>query len=393
MTDTPTFGALVLAIHRRSLRHPNLLADHAPTGDVGRLSAVEALGRAHALALALEAEGLESGDRVAVWSRRRSESLIVDLAAQLVGAVWVPIAADASDRTVRYVLRNSQARWLFFDDDQEKKRTARLASMLDEWAEPPRVIAFDGEDALPWTAGSLTRWMGTGAPLVGERPLAQLRERARPDRASCLCYRSRDGGEGFDPIVFDHAQSIEWVDRLQAQLVLQAGDRMMAWRQLDDMDERAMLWATLAVGGAVDFTSPPLADALEQVAPTLVLIDTTDLEDLATGMREVLASLPGTANKRWRWALEVGQRFVRARSEGTLSLRLRSERWVADRLLFRQVRRRFGGALRQVAVTDVPSGEPATLMRALGLDLRAVAQPSSSGVKTSEPSNDSRSLG
>src|ERR1043165_8363037 len=67
----------------------------------------EVARRVRELALGLLRQGIERGDRIAIWSENRPEWNMADLASLAIGAVDVPIYTTQSLDQVEYILKAS----------------------------------------------------------------------------------------------------------------------------------------------------------------------------------------------------------------------------------------------------------------------------------------------
>ena len=89
------------------------------------------------LAHGLVAEGIEPGDRVAILSRSRAEWLLADLAILKAAACSVPVHADAVVADIAHMLRDSGARLVFVQDENQ---AARLEPVLGDTAVEKMVL-------------------------------------------------------------------------------------------------------------------------------------------------------------------------------------------------------------------------------------------------------------
>src|SRR5688500_18904567 len=93
-------------------RHPKELnIGRVANGSIQGLGAREVRDRVRDIALGLGALGLHRGDRLAIISESRPEWLHVDLAAQSLGIVDVPIYPTLSTSQTEYILRDCSARF------------------------------------------------------------------------------------------------------------------------------------------------------------------------------------------------------------------------------------------------------------------------------------------
>ncbi len=107
--------------------------------------------RVACLAGAMEQRGVSFGDRVAVLMGNRPEFMEVVLAANLLGAIAVPVNFRLSGPEIAYVLDNSGARLLVADDTAEKA----VRAAVEQTSERVAVVAvgsFSGAEIEPYDA-------------------------------------------------------------------------------------------------------------------------------------------------------------------------------------------------------------------------------------------------
>jgi long-chain acyl-CoA synthetase len=76
-------------------------------------------------------QGVEAGDRVAIFSNTRPEWTLADLGIILAGAVTVPIYQTASAEEARHVLEDSEAKVVFVENEELLKTAREAANELD----------------------------------------------------------------------------------------------------------------------------------------------------------------------------------------------------------------------------------------------------------------------
>ncbi|MGH3531570.1 MAG: AMP-binding protein, partial [Mycobacterium sp.] len=92
-------------------------------------------------ALGLIAQGVQAGDRVAIFSATRYEWAILDFAILSVGAVTVPLYETSSAEQVRWVLQDSGAVLAFVETDAHATMVTELSGELPALR---RVLHIDG---------------------------------------------------------------------------------------------------------------------------------------------------------------------------------------------------------------------------------------------------------
>ena len=197
--------------------------------------------RANRLADALERRGLGAGDRVAVRAKNRIEWFELDAALAKLGALRVAISFRLTPPEVRFILENSDARALFFDDPDP-------AALEPAWAGLSRLalrVPFGG--AAPPGEPSFAELIDSGDPAP----------RARAKTAEAIHYTSGTTGRpkgvhrgrALDPERQDALRRLN--DDLKRSIPYQRGDRNLLCAPLNHAAAPSSALATLARGGTV----------------------------------------------------------------------------------------------------------------------------------------------
>src|SRR3954452_23679685 len=123
-TGAKTLAAMVLdAVDR----YDGTALKYKEGDDWVELSYDDLISAVREVAGGLIAADVQAGDRVAIFSDTRPEWTIADLGAILAGATVVPIYQTASVEEARHVLKDSEAKLVFCEND-ELLKTAKEAS-------------------------------------------------------------------------------------------------------------------------------------------------------------------------------------------------------------------------------------------------------------------------
>lgn len=82
----------------------------------GEVTYAEFFSKVEQLACSLLSAGIRKGDRVGIWLSNRMEFTLVEMAANLIGAVGVPISTRYKSHELGYILKHSGVRILFMLD-------------------------------------------------------------------------------------------------------------------------------------------------------------------------------------------------------------------------------------------------------------------------------------
>ncbi|WP_351230756.1 AMP-binding protein [Streptomyces sp. NPDC002133] len=135
-----------------------------------------------AVAKGLIASGLEPGGRVALMSRTRYEWTVLDFAVWAAGGQSVPVYATSSAEQIAWILRDSGARFVVVENDDNAATVAEASRQLPE---PPREWRIDG--------GAL-RDLATLGRDVPDDEVTKRRAALTPDTIATLCYTSGTTG-------------------------------------------------------------------------------------------------------------------------------------------------------------------------------------------------------
>ena len=307
------------------------------------LSAADFVRNVHSLALALEGRALAKGERVAIFSENRPEWHIADFACQLIGAPTVPLYPALGRDQAGFMLRNSGARWVFYSGTDKREMLTGLVPTLTA---SPTLVAFDGAAAAEGGA-SITRLMGEGAARVGEVPIERFRGRVEEEDLASLIYTS---GATGDPkgVMLSHRNLISNMLACGEIFDLTADDLAISLLPLSHGFQRTLDHLCFHRGVAIHYlpNSDDLAPALERERPTVLAAMPAVYEGVYQRARRQVGPKDSAGRKIFHWAIKAGVRRAAAERGGFVGPFLAFQRQLADLLVLRGIRRRFGGRLR-----------------------------------------------
>ncbi|GHG93999.1 AMP-dependent synthetase/ligase [Streptomyces lanatus] len=136
-----------------------------------------------AAAKGLIAAGLEPGGRVAVMSRTRYEWTVLDFAIWAAGGQTVPIYATSSAEQVEWIVRDSDARFVITETEENTETVARGTAGHQH---RPHIWQLE--------AGALTELTTLGEDLPDEE-VTKRRTTLTPDTTATICYTSGTTGK------------------------------------------------------------------------------------------------------------------------------------------------------------------------------------------------------
>lgn len=321
--------------------------------DGGRFRPVpwrEAAQAVDELAAGFAALGLERGDRFAICARTRVEWTLCDYALISAGAVVVPIYPTASDSDIAHILRDSGARGAVCETPALRDRLLAACPL-----EHSLVI-----DGAPEGVATLETLRALGRDALARDPglVRALRAGAAPDDELTTIYTSGTTGEPKGCVLTHHNATalVEAVDRVPGLVV--DGDVALLYLPLAHVFARTCQ-LVLTEKGVLAFCADPraLPGAMREVRPTLLPTSPRLFERARGAIEASLAREAGMRARLARWGAAVGARAAEHRRAGRRPpLSLAFEHAIADRLVLRTIRDRFGGRLRHAISGGAPLG-------------------------------------
>jgi len=288
---------------------------HRRGGAVVSLSTDEFRARTLALAVALRAQGLEPGDRLAIIAENRPEWHMVDFACHLIGVTVVPVYLTLSPARMRFLLKHSGAVAVAVSAGKHRETFAQIHG------EVPDVRFVLDLDAL-----------GELRPLTpeGEAGVRGAAARVKPEDVATIIYTSGTTG---DPkgVMLTHANLVFNIYSTRDRLELCADPQAMAVLPLAHIFERSLCYSYFFRRVPLAYGDPhELVELLPLFRPTVMAVVPRILEKVHERVLAQMAEMP-----HWK------QTLVRELLEGQ-----KSHRWLTplvDKLMFAKLRERFGG--------------------------------------------------
>ncbi len=317
------------------------------------MSYAELGGTARAIAKGLIDLGVEVGDRVAILADTRPEWTVVDMGAFCAGAVVAPIYHTNSPEECAYVLRDSDARVIFCEDDEQ------LAKILGVRSDCPRlehIVLIDGRSD---EAMSLAELQLGGAEL----PDAAVDERVAlvaPDDMATLIYTSGTTGPPKG-CVLTHGNILAAARAYEERLDLRISGAPIVFFMFLPLAHslaRIIEMCALDTGGTLVFWQrrpEVLLEDIREAQPTYLPSVPRVFEKIYSAARSGVAEWPLPKRMVFDWAVRTGERVRALERTGRHVPALQALRHrVADRLVLSRVRALFGGELRLAASGAAP---------------------------------------
>src|SRR6476661_1449906 len=342
--EPATLGELF--IHASKHDRPDAL-NYKAAGEWQSISSAEMLERAGNIALGLHTAGLRFGDRAAIFAANSPLWTLADAGCQLAGIVDVPIYTTLAPKTIGYILRNSGTKALFI---QDRKAYDHISAILPECSSVEKIVFFDGDGQGAANGVSIGELESSGRELRLRQPelLGDISSSSKASDIATLIYTSGTTGEPKG-VMLTHSNIVSNVIDAGEKYTFSPADIPLSVLPLSHIFERSAMYLYILNGMAVHYAESVdrAPDNLREVRPTIFVGVPRIFEKVYAKAKLRAAQVGGIKEKIFDWAIETAKDFARHNEEKiAVPLRLTLKHFVADRLVYTELRKFFGGRLR-----------------------------------------------
>ncbi|MFZ2176867.1 MAG: long-chain fatty acid--CoA ligase [Rhodococcus sp. (in: high G+C Gram-positive bacteria)] len=308
----------------------------------------EAGERVRKLAAGLIALGVEPEQRVALASSTRYEWILADLAVMCAGAATTTVYPTSTTADVAYIVANSDSRVVFAEDHVQLDK---LRERRSELPEVDKVILIDGNppEGDDWVI-SFAKLEDLGDELLDHKPdvVDQRIDAIKPDDLATLIYTSGTTGRPKG-VRLPHSAWTYLAAAIDSVDILDPEDLQYLWLPLSHVFGKILLTLPLQIGmpTAVDGRVDKIVENLAVVRPTFMGAAPRIFEKAHARIVTMVHEEGGVKAKIFDWAIGVGLAVSKAKQAGKQpSFLLSIQHAIADRLVFKTIRERFGGRLK-----------------------------------------------
>ncbi len=301
-----------------------------------------------ALATAFLSMGLGTGERIAILSENRPEWAMTDLAAQMIGAISVPIYTSLTSTEIQYILSDSGAKILAVSNKTLFEKIPPIQKSLNDLK---AVIAFDGSVAL--SESTLTVPVHFMKDLkktsydkaATEKCLADI----GPENTATIIYTS--GTTGLPKgVMLTHSNFIHNVVSCKETLKMGETDVHLSFLPLSHVFERTagyylMVYIGAVIGYAENMDTVP--ENLLEIKPTFILGVPRFYEKIRERVLDAVEKASSVKKGIFYWAKALGaERRAANFNHKVLGIWKNLELKLARILAYKKFGDRLGGRIR-----------------------------------------------
>ncbi len=299
----------------------------------------------HHLAAFLKDKGIERGDRVAILSENRPGWYLADMAILSLGAIDVPLYPSLPPNQIEYILNDCGAKGIIVSN---MLQLGKILSIWPQLSELNLVIVMNKLDEPIDDVIELSQTKSEGKTLLKASPWMLDGIKIEPNDVATIIYTS--GTTGLPKgVMLTHRNLCENVKSCSTVIRLDQTDSSLSFLPLSHAYERTGGYYLMLACGARIY----LAESVETISlniteakPTIIFTVPRLFERMKANMLKTVSRDGGIKEKMFYWAVKTGETYHQQLSAGKLSPVAGMQHKIADKLVYHNIREKFGGRLR-----------------------------------------------
>ena len=300
-----------------------------------------------ALTHGLAAMGLKAGDKIAILSNNRPEWTIADFAGLSLRCVVVPIYQTLPPNQIAYILKDSETRAIFVEDETQYEKIVQLRKKAPKLK---FVFSFQEIADAEGQVQSFDQLIAMGKEHQERQPnlFHESINKIEPLEICSMVYTSGTTG---DPkgVMLHHHGFITDIINADAVLNIEPEDVFLSFLPLSHLYERvAGHWTPMYKGATIHYSQSidTVIDDIAEAKPSVIVSVPRLYEKIAARVQEQVEHGSAIKQKIFYWALEVGRKYHDQRIEGKISFKTKQQHKLANKLVFQKIKNKMGGRLR-----------------------------------------------
>ncbi|MCR4395711.1 MAG: long-chain fatty acid--CoA ligase [Candidatus Saccharicenans sp.] len=336
-------------------------------GQYRPISTAEFSERVRNISAGLRVLGLKREDKLIILSENRPEWVMVDLAAICLGAVTVPIYTSLTPQQIRYIINDSEARFVVCSNPE---MWAKLEVIQSELPLVEKYIMI--EEPAPAGVLPLKEVEKEGEKLNRNNPeeFEKIALSIGPDDLATIIYTSGTTGVPKGAML-SHYNLVSNVQALRSVIEFTNNDTALSFLPLSHVLERMCTFAWIYVGATIAYAESvdTVAQNLVEARPTIMVSVPRLFDKFYARVIDNVLSSSNLKKKIFFWALKVGRKYAQKKiNKEKISFWLKFRYRLAYKLVFSKIVEKTGGRVRFFVSGGAPlSRDIAEFFYAMGI--------------------------
>ena len=307
--------------------------------------------------------GVGKGDRVVLISNNCPQWNMVDFAVQQIGAILVPIYPTARLSDYEHILNHAEPKLVFVEGALIHNK---LKGILGQMAAPPQEFAFQPVTGMMTLRGLMV------SVKIDKKTLAALqscKDAVTSDDVATIIYTSGTLGVPKG-VMLTHANLMSNAAYYGPHYPVPSSQKVVSFLPLSHIYERSVLYTHLYLGNTTYYVENfgTIIRDIADVKPEHFTTVPRVIEKVYNGIMRKGDKLKGSKKRIFHWAFNLAERYDETGKKNGRTYRFKL--WLADILVFKEVRKVFGGRL-EFIISGGASLQPrlVRLFAALGIPI------------------------
>ena len=307
-------------------------------GDWKKFKSRDFLKMTDTLSQGLMGLGVQKGDRVAVISNNCPQWNMVDFAVQQIGAILVPIYPTARQSDYEHILNHAEPKVVFVEGSLIH---GKVKDLIEKMAVRPKEFSFHPVEGLMTLRGLMV------SVKVDKKSLASLQEHkdeVDEEDVATIIYTSGTLGTPKG-VMLTHRNLMTCVAHYGPHYPVPSSHKVVSFLPLSHIYERSVLYTHLYLGNSTYYVENfgTIMRDIADVKPEHFTTVPRVIEKVYNGIQRKGDKMTGMKKRIFHWAFQLAERYDETESKNNKAYRFKL--YWANRLVFKDVRKAFGGRL------------------------------------------------
>ena len=282
--------------------------------------------------------GVGKGDRVAVISNNCPQWNMVDFAVQQIGAILVPIYPTVRQSDFEHILNHAEPKIVFVEGSLLHKK---VKGILDAMPVRPKEFTFNPVEGMMTLRGLMV------SVKIDKKSLANLqahKDAVDPEDVATIIYTSGTLGTPKG-VMLTHYNLMSCVAHYGPHYPVPSSHKVVSFLPLSHIYERSVLYTHLYLGNSTYYVENfgTIMRDIADIKPEHFTTVPRVIEKVYNGIIRKGDKLKGAKKRIFIWAFKLAERYDETGIKKNRAYRFKL--YWANRLVFKDVRKAFGGRL------------------------------------------------
>lgn len=327
----------------------------------------EFINQAKNISLHLLEKGVKHDDKIGIFSQNCPQWTCADMGIMATRAVVVPIYSTSTFDQLKYIVDETEMKVLFVGNDEQLNIAL---DVLKTSKSLQTIISFENTTKNSESIISYNTIIETEYSDSLKNLYKQCLSETCTDDIATIIYTSGTTGTPKGAVL-SHKNFMTSFKLHQQRLSLDENDVSLCFLPLSHIFERAWTFFVLHQGAVNVYNENPkeIVEILPQVKPTVMCVVPRFFEKTYDGIISTTKTWSKAQFTIFNWAVNIGHQYIEYKKDQKappFSLRLKHT--IADKLVFKKVRKVFGGNIRYMPCSGAAmSSHLRRFFHALGL--------------------------